>query len=73
MKYEYRIWNITKGWKLMKATTLEQAQEEILAKGPYGEEAVIRDVATGLIYRQNKRRNEVNKTHGIDCDCCPRW
>ena len=54
MKFEYNIWNITKGWQLMKATTLEAATREINAMGPYGEEAKIRD-ETGQIYERKRR------------------
>lgn len=59
MKLEYNIWNITNGWQPMQATSLKEAQHEIEAMGPYGEEAVIRD-EDGQVYRQNQNLPKLN-------------
>ena len=52
MKLEYRIWNIKPEWTPLKSTTISGAQDELEAMGPYAEEAQIKDVETGDIYKR---------------------
>ena len=65
MKLEYRIPFVSDEWKPMKAESLHEADREIAAIGPYGEEAIVRDAKTK---KRLQRGNPYGRNAGTRCD-----
>ncbi len=60
MKLQWKVWNIHDDWQDMVATTMEQANSELLGKMPYSEEAQVKNVETGEIFNWKPPKNTIN-------------